>query len=70
MRYRAVASSCLPLVVVALNAQTAAIISYLDPVVAVLISVFILREGMDIVGVVGAVLILGAALCSELEKKK
>lgn len=54
----------------ALNAQTAAIISYLDPVVAVLISVFILREGMDIVGVVGAVLILGAALCSELEKKK
>lgn len=53
----------------ALNAQTVAIISYLDPVVAVLISVFILREGMDVFGIIGAVLILGAALCSELEKK-
>lgn len=52
-----------------LNAQTAAIISYLDPVVAVLISIFILREGMDLFGIVGAVLILGAALFSELEKK-
>ena len=52
-----------------LNAQTVAIISYIDPVVAVLISVFVLREGMDIGGIVGAVLILGAALVSELERK-
>ena len=54
----------------ALKSQTVAIISYLDPVVAVLISVFILREGMDVFGIIGAVLILGAALFSELEKKK
>lgn len=50
-----------------LDAQTVAIISYIDPVVAVLISVFVLREGMDIGGIVGAVLILGAALVSELD---
>lgn len=54
----------------ALKSQTVAIISYLDPVVAVLISVFFLREGMDVFGIIGAVLILGAALFSELEKKK
>lgn len=52
-----------------LEAQTVAIISYMDPVVAVLISVFVLREGMDIGGLIGAVLILGAALVSELEPK-
>lgn len=50
-----------------LDAQTVAIISYMDPVVAVLISVFVLREGMDVGGLIGAVLILGAALASELE---
>ncbi len=49
-----------------LDAQTVAIISYMDPVVAVLISVFVLREGMDVGGLIGAVLILGAALASEL----
>ena len=53
-----------------LNAQTVAIISYIDPVVAVLISVFVLREGMDVGGLIGAVLILGAALASELEPGK
>lgn len=51
-----------------IRAQSVAIISYIDPVVAVLISVFVLREGMDVGGVIGAVLILGAALVSELEK--
>jgi len=50
-----------------LKGQTVAIISYVDPVVAVLISVFVLREGMDIWGIIGAVLILGAALVSELK---
>ena len=49
-----------------LNAQTVAIISYVDPVVAVLISIFILGEGMNIFGVLGAVLVLGAALVSEM----
>lgn len=48
-----------------LDAQTVAIISYIDPVVAVLISIFVLREGMDIGGIVGAVLILGATLLKD-----
>ncbi len=50
-----------------LHAQTVAIISYVDPVVAVLISVFVLQEGMDVGGIIGAVLILGAAIVSELK---
>lgn len=48
-----------------LNAQTVAIISYVDPIVAVLISIFILGEGMRLSGVLGAVLVLGAAFISE-----
>lgn len=48
-------------------AQTAAIISYIDPVVAVLISALILAEPMGVVGWIGAVLILGAAAISELK---
>lgn len=52
-----------------MDAQAVAIISYIDPVVAVLISVFVLREGTDIGGIVGAVFILGATLVSELEKE-
>ena len=49
-----------------LPAQTVAIVSYVDPVVAVLISIFILGEGMNAFGVIGAVLVLGAALVSEI----
>lgn len=47
-------------------AQTAAIISYIDPVVALLISVAVLGEKLNAVGWIGAALILGAALISEL----
>ena len=48
-----------------LKAQTAAIFSYIDPVVAVILSVLILNEGIGIGGYAGAVLILGAAMLSE-----
>lgn len=51
-------------------AQSVAVISYVDPVVAVLASVVILREPMHLAEGVGAVLILGAAAASELEKKE
>lgn len=51
----------------AIQAQTAAILSYIDPVVAVLASVLILREPMQSVEVIGAVLILGAAVISEVQ---
>ena len=46
--------------------QTAAILSYVDPVVAVLCSVLILAEPMGVFEAVGAVLILSAAFVSEV----
>ncbi len=49
-----------------IQGQTAAILSYLDPVVAVLASVLILREPMLLTEALGALLILGAALLSEI----
>lgn len=51
-------------------AQSVAVISYVDPVVAVLASVLILREPMHLTEGIGAVLILGAAAVSELEKEE
>jgi len=53
-----------------LKAQTAAILSYIDPVVAVLLSALLLKENMGVTGIIGAVLVLGAALVSELPEKK
>ena len=52
------------------NAQTAAILSYLDPVLSILLSALILRERLDIFSIIGAVLILGSALYSELPSRK
>ena len=49
-----------------LPAQTAAIFSYIDPIVAILLSALLLKERMGLAGVAGAVLILGATLFSEL----
>ena len=49
-----------------LPGQTMAIISYIDPVVAVMVSVLILRENVSWQELMGAVLILGAAVVSEL----
>ena len=51
-------------------AQTAAILSYIDPVVAVLLSITVLREPMSPAALFGAVLVLGAMIVSELEPKK
>lgn len=47
------------------RAQTVAVVSYLDPLVAVLASVLVLQEPMGGWEILGAVLILSAALCSE-----
>ena len=49
-----------------LPGQTMAITSYIDPVVAVMVSVLILRENVSWQELMGAVLILGAAVVSEL----
>lgn len=54
----------------ALPAHTIAIFSYLDPVLAVILSAVVLRESLTAAGVLGAVLILGSALYSELPEKK
>ena len=52
-----------------LKAQTAAIFSYIDPVVAVILSVLMLNESISVSGYIGAVLILGAAMLSERGEK-
>ena len=53
-----------------LPAQRAAIMIYIDPVVAVLLSALLLHQPMSLPQIVGTVLILGAALVSELLPKK
>ncbi len=45
-----------------LNAQTAAFLSYIDPVTALLLSVAVLNESMNIYSIAGAVLIIGSAV--------
>ncbi|MCR5222244.1 MAG: DMT family transporter [Lachnospiraceae bacterium] len=50
-----------------LNVQTIAVFSYIDPVSALLFSAFLLREHLSITGIIGAVLIIGSALFSELK---
>ena len=49
-----------------MKAQTAAIFSYIDPIVAILLSALLLREPMDALCAVGAVLVLGSTFVSEL----
>ena len=49
-----------------LKAQTIAIYSYVDPVVAIILSALILREHMGLKEIVGAVLILGSTLLSDI----
>ena len=53
-----------------LKAQTVAIFSYIDPAVAIILSAVILKEKMDIYGIIGAVLILGSAMISEIQIKR
>lgn len=53
-----------------LPAQTVAIFSYIDPVVAILLSALLLQEPMTVWGWIGAVLILGSTLISELTSNK
>ena len=48
-------------------AQTAALLRYIDPVTAVLLSAGLLHESMSALSDIGAVLVIGAAMISELE---
>ena len=52
-----------------LHAHTVAVFSYLDPVVAILLSAILLREPIGAANIIGTVLILGSALFSQLPKK-
>lgn len=53
-----------------LPGQQAAILSYIDPLVAVLISVTVLGESMTGMQVIGGALILGFTLWNEIQPKK
>ena len=52
-----------------LKAQTIALFSYIDPIVAIILSAMLLKEKMSVLGIVGALFILWATLVSELPKK-
>ena len=48
-----------------LKAHTVALFSYIDPILAIILSMVVLQEPMGIPAAIGAVLILGAAYISE-----
>ena len=52
-----------------LPVQTVAVLGYLEPVVSVLCSALLLHEPMSAAGWVGAVLIIGSAVVSEIRKE-
>lgn len=52
-----------------LKAQTAAMFSYIDPILAVLLSAILLNESMDIYSIIGALLILSSTFVSEISFK-
>ena len=54
----------------ALKAQSIAVLSYIDPVFALILSAVVLQEGMSVFAVVGSVMIIDSALVSELNIKK
>lgn len=49
-----------------LPAQTVAIFSYIDPILAVLLSALLLKESMDMLSILGAIMILGSTFVSEM----
>ena len=53
-----------------LTAHTAAVFSYIDPVVAVLLSALFLGEKRGLGGILGTLLILGAAVLGEMPDQK
>ena len=48
-----------------LKAHTLALYSYIDPILAIVLSMVILKEPMTLSAAIGAVMILGAAYVSE-----
>ena len=52
-----------------LNSTSLALFSYIDPVVAILLSITLLNESISLLGIIGAILILGSTIVSEFSKK-
>ncbi len=48
-----------------MKTQAVALLSYLDPVVAILLSAIVLQEPLTILGIIGAICILGSTIVSE-----
>ena len=53
-----------------LSGQSISMLGYLDPIIAVLCSVLILRENFSLYSLIGTVLVLGAAVVSEIPRKR
>ena len=53
-----------------LDVQTLALYSYIDPIVAIVLSITLLQEAMRPLEIIGAILILGATIASDLNHKK
>ncbi len=47
------------------KAYTAALLSYIDPIVAILLSALLLKESLSLLEILGAVLVLGSMMVSE-----
>ena len=53
-----------------LSATTVAVLGYIDPIVAILLSALLLKEPMTPLTIVGAVLILGATFLADMKKSE
>ena len=53
-----------------LPARTCALMSYIDPVTAVILSALFLQEKMGISGIIGTILIIGSAIVSEMSESE
>jgi len=53
-----------------LKGQTIAVLSYIDPISAVIMAAIILNESMNLIQIVGGILILGSTFISEINWKK
>ena len=53
-----------------LKVQSVAIFSYIDPVSALLFSAIFLKEPLSALGIIGAVMIIGSAVISEIQRDK
>ena len=50
-----------------LKAQSVAILSYIDPVSALFFSALLLKEPLNFTGIIGAIMIIGSAIISEIQ---